>query len=221
MTVSRLYFGSNTADIIVLNNGLSLSLKQIKNQNRSSNGKVETINNYNFQNIQIDAVFTEANYRKLINWWSRARQGNVFRFALDSTKIGLAKLTGSADAGQDKINVIPISGFSVGDYCFIQAKDNDDEYEIVEIESISGSEITGADNLIYSYSMNDLFRQWRYWPGVISKNKEFNPLEIPGTGYYQYVFEFMETDIITPPAVWEDTDDVIWEDTDDVVWTDD
>ena len=75
----------------------------------------------------------------------------------------------------------------------IRAEDNDDEYEIIEVDSIvAGASMTVVDNLVYSYSANDIVRQWRFWPYLVSLNKEFNPVLIPGSDYYEYTFQFAE-----------------------------
>ena len=192
MTTYRITYNGNNVDINVRVDGLDFQLIQERSQHRSGSGKTETINQYGIQEISVRAIFAESVYRQLFGWWAWARQGQEFAFTMDSNKTGNTTLDAAAAAAQ---KVIPLTGtgdFSVGDYCLIRADDNDDEFEIIEIASISvGVSVTSVDNLINSYTSGDVFRHWRYWPDVVSLDKAFSPRFL-SPDYYEHTFKFAE-----------------------------
>ena len=187
----RIIFNNTNVDVLIDEDSLQTEYNQERSQKRSTSGKIQTINQHGIQEMRFSAVLTEALYRQLIAWWAWARQGKVWAFTMDSTKTGNTTLDDAAAAAQ---KVIPLTGtgdFSVGDYCLIRADDNDDEFEIVEIASISaGVSVTAVDNLVYSYTSGDIFRHWEYWPDVISLDDKFNPPKKGST--YRHVFKFAE-----------------------------
>ena len=189
----RIIYNSQTIDVSVAGDGLRRSLFQERSQNRAGSGNVKTVDQYGIQELGIKARFDFDTYRQLFAWWSWARQGKVFSFNLDSSKTGNTTLDGTAAAGQKTIPLTATGSFSVGDYCLIRAEDNDDEYEIIEIDSIvAGVSIDAVDDLIFNYLSGDTFRHWKYWPYVISLDKKFAPSRIPGTDYYKHTFRFAE-----------------------------
>ena len=187
----RISFNNVNVDVLIDEDSLQPEYIQERSQKRSGSGKIQTISQYGIQEMSFAAVLTEALYRQLIAWWAWARQGKVWAFAFDSTKTGNTTLDDAAAAAQ---KVVPLTGtgdFAVGDYCLIRAADNDDEFEIVEIDSISaGVSVTAVDNLVYSYTSGDVFRHWDYWPEVISLEDKFGPIRKGGT--YRHVFRFAE-----------------------------
>jgi len=187
----RIIFNNTNVDVLIDEDSLQTEYNQERSQKRSTSGKIQTINQHGIQEMRFSAVLTEALYRRLIAWWAWARQGKVWAFAFDSTKTGNTTLDDPAAAGQ---KVIPLTGtgdFSAEDYCLIRAADNDDEFEVVEIASISaGVSVTAVDNLVYSYTSGDIFRHWEYWPEVVSLEDKFGPLKKDGT--YRHVFRFAE-----------------------------
>lgn len=187
----RITFNSTNVDILIDNESLRTKYVQTRSQNRSGSGKIETINQYGIQEMEFAGILTESVYRQLIAWWSWARQGKVWAFAFDSGNTGNTTLDAAAAAAQKVIPVAATAAFAVGDYCLIRAEDSDDEYEIVEIASISaGVSITAVDNLIFSYASSDILRHWDYWPEVISLDDEFRP---PKEGSnYRHLFKFIE-----------------------------
>jgi len=190
MTI-RITYDSKNIDLLIGPEGLEPAFEQAKSSNRSISGKIETINFHGIQEMSFDAYFSESGYYDLVAWWSWARQGRVWSFTLDSLKTVNTTLDDSAAAGEKVIPLTATAGLSVDEVCFIRAEDNDDEFEIVEIASISaGVSITAKDNLKYSYSSNDTFRHLEYWPQVKSLDKRFLPAR-EGDGYH-HTFKFIE-----------------------------
>lgn len=193
----RITYNSVNIDLVMGKNGLRHIPKQKRYVNNSSSGKIETINMFGRWEYSFDCYFSQAVYYTLWAWWSWARQGKIWSFALDSANTGDTTLDGSAASGQ---KVIPLSGtaaFSVGDICLVKAVDADDEFELVEIDSISaGVSITTVSNLVYSYASSDVFRHKDYFPSVKSLNDSWLP-EYTGVKdvtkkYYRHTFQFVE-----------------------------
>jgi len=197
MGYPRITYNSVNIDLKMGRTGLMQLPKQEGSQNDSSSGKIETINLYGRWEYSFDAYFSRAVYYTLWAWWSWARQGKAWSFALDSAKLGSTTLDASAAAGQKVIPVAATTTFATNDVCLLKAMDNDDEFELIVIDSISaGVSVTAVSNLVYSYSSDDVLRYKDYFPSVISTNKSWLP-EYTGvtdtTGkYFRYTFEFVE-----------------------------
>jgi len=187
----RITFNNTSVDVLIDEDSLATEYVQERTQRRSSSGKIQTISQHGIQEMSFSAILTEAVYRSLVAWWAWARQGKVFAFAFDSTKTGNTALDDTAAAAQ---KVIPLTGtgdFTAGDYCLIRAADNDNEFEIVEIASISaGVSVTAVSNLVYDYASGDVFRHHDYWPDVVCLDDTFNPPKKGGTR--RHVFKFAE-----------------------------
>ena len=187
----RITFNNTNVDVLIDEESLEVEYIQERSQRRSTSGKIETVNQHGIQEMSFSAILTEALYRELVAWWAWARQGKAWSFAFDSTKTCNTTLDAAAAAAQ---KVIPLTGtgdFSVGDYCLIRADDNDDEFEIVEIASISaGVSVTAVANLVNSYTSGDVFRHWEYWPEVVSMDATFKAPKKESTR--RHVFKFVE-----------------------------
>lgn len=187
----RITFDSKTIDLLLGPDGLLTNYTQERKQARSGSGKIETINLHGLQEMAFQAHFTEAIYRDLVAWWSWARQGKPWAFSKDSGNTGNTTLDGAAAAGQTNVPLTATAGFSATDKCLIRAVDNDDEYEIVVISSVdTGVKIVASANLKWSYTSNDIFRHWDYWPSVVSMDEDFNPKR--DGDYYKHLFKFVE-----------------------------
>lgn len=173
----RITFNSVNIDLKVGRGGIETNLRQFRRQDRSSTGKTQTINQYGIQEVSVETCFEDPVYYSLWAWWAWARQGKPFAFAYDSDKIGNTTLDDAAPSGQKVIPLNSTSDFSEDDIGFIKAVDVDDEFEIVEIDSIiAGVSVTAKSNLVYSYASIDVFRHKEYWPNVISLDDYFNPV---------------------------------------------
>ena len=194
----RITYNSVNIDLTMGRTGLKQIPTQERNQNDSSSGKIETINLFGRWEYTFDAYFSRAVYYSLWAWWSWARQGKEWSFAIDSAKLGNTTLDAAAAAGQKVIPVTATTTFATGDVCLIKAVDNDDEFELITIDTISaGVSVTATTNLIYSYSSDDILRYKDYFPAVIATNKKWLP-EYTGVSnvtkkYYKYTFEFVES----------------------------
>lgn len=187
----RITYNSVNVDVLIGNEGLQTTYKQERKQNRASSGKIETINQYGMQELRFAAYFDEDTYRDLIAWWSWARQGKEWAFALDSANVGNTTLDDAAAAGQKNVPLTATAAFASGDYCLLRAADSDDEFEIVKVDSVdAGVKIVAIENLIYTYASADIFRHWDYWPSVISLDANFNPRK--NGAMFSHTFKFVE-----------------------------
>ena len=197
MADPRITYNSVNIDLKMGRTGLKQTPKQERFQNDASSGKIETINLFGRWEYSFDAYFSQAVYYTLWAWWSWARQGKEWSFALDSAKLGNTTLDAAAAAGQKVIPVTATTTFATGDVCLIKAVDNDDEFELITINTISaGVSVAAVSNLVYSYTSSDILRYKDYFPAVVISPKSFSP-EYTGvvstTGkYHRYTFEFIE-----------------------------
>jgi len=187
----RITYDTKTIDLLLGPESLLINYTQDRHQARSGSGKIETINLHGIQEMAFEAHFSETIYRDLVAWWSWARQGKSWAFAKDSDNVGNTTLDGAAAAGQKNVPLTATTYLTSGDVCLLRAVDNDDEYELVVIDSVdSGVKIVAVDNLKFSYTANDIFRHKDYWPDVVSLDTEFNPKR--DGDYYKHTFKFAE-----------------------------
>ena len=178
MGYPRITYNSVNIDLVMGKTGLKITPIQDRNVNESGSGKIETINLFGRFEYEFDCYFSQAVYHTLWAWWAWARQGKTWTFALDSAKTGNTTLDDTAASGQKVIPVTATTGFAADDYCLLRAVDNDDEFEIIKIASVSsGVSVTAESNLIYSYNSDDTLRHKGYFPSVVLSNnvKKFDP----------------------------------------------
>ncbi len=189
MTI-QITYDSRTIDLLIGAGGLQQIFKQERNQNNSGSGKIETINQFGRREYALDTYFLTAIYYDLVAWWSWVRQGKTWALAMDSGNVGDTTLDGAAAAAQKTVPLTATAAFSADDYCLIQAAD-DDEFEIVQIDSVSaGVSIAAVENLKFTYAVGDKFTHLNYFPEVISLDNSFNPKK--SGDYYSHTFKFVE-----------------------------
>lgn len=194
---ARITYNSINVDLTVGMAGLKKIPTQKKSTNESGSGKIETINQFGRFEYTFDGYFTRQLYYDLWAWWSWARQGKTWSFALDSANVANTTLDGAAAAAQKTVPLTATTSLTAGDFGLIRNIRSDDEFEVVEINTVSaGVSVAVVDNLKYTYAATDTFRHLDYFPSVISLDKDFNP---PVTGvkdvtakYYHHTFKFVE-----------------------------
>ena len=193
----RITYNSVNIDLVMGRNGLRHIPKQKQYKNDSSSGKIETINLFGRFEYSFDCYFARSVYYTLWAWWSWARQGKSFTFALDSARVGDTTLDDTAAAGQKVIPVAATAAFTAGEVCLLKAIDSDDEFELITVDTISaGVSITSTTNLVYSYAAADVCRYKDYFPSVKLIRDSWLP-EYTGVTdvtkkYYRYTFNFVE-----------------------------
>jgi len=187
----RITYNSVNIDLNIGPAALDRRWIQKRFDTQALNGKMRFTSLGGYELMEFESYFDADVYRELMAWWAWARHGREWAFAMDSAAAASTTLDGTASSGQKVIPVTSTSGFSVGDFCLIRATDNDDEFEMIEINSISaGVSVTAVENLIYSYSADDFFRHWDYWPAVVTQDDEFHP-DRSGS-IYKNTFKFIE-----------------------------
>jgi len=173
MADPRITFDSNNIDLKLGTGGVQINYTHEGYDNVAGSGIIESINLYGIINITVDAFFSEATYRNLVAWFSWARQGKTFSFAYDSDKTASTTLDAAAAAGQKNVPLTATTGISAGDFLFIKADDNDDEYEVFEVDSVdTGVKVVSTTNLIYTYASADICRHEKYWSSLILPKNE-------------------------------------------------
>ena len=173
--------------------GLRITHTEKYSQNRSGSGIIEHISQYGLLEYECDFYLTEQNYRHMMAWWAWARQGRVFTFTNTIGKTGNTTLDAAAAADQKVIPVTSTTGFAPGDQCLIRAVDNDFEFEIIQISSISaGVSVTAEDNLFHSYTSTDTFRHWDYVPSCKVLSADWKPVRPHHNVNYRASIRFAE-----------------------------
>lgn len=191
MTI-RLTYNSTNIDLVKIGpKALKLRHAQDRDVKFSGSGKNQTTNRYGAFHGYFDARFQDAAYDALWGWWSWARQGKEWAFAMDSGNVLNTTLNGAAAAAQADVTVDSVSTLAVGDKILIRAEDEDNEFERKEVQSISSLTITMTTNLVHSYSDEDTLRHFEYFPAVITIDDEFEP-EQDGD-WWSWTFHFMES----------------------------
>lgn len=193
----RITYNSINIDLVTGKTGLSIIPTQERMENNSASGKIETINLYGRFTYEFDSYFARSVYYDLWAWWSWARQGKTWSFALDSADVGSTTLDGAAAAAQKTIPLTATAAFSVGDICLIRAADADDEFELIEIDTINaGVSVDAVENLNYTYASGDTFTHKDYFASVVTTERNFRPqytgVKDATSRYYKHTFKFVE-----------------------------
>ena len=177
MTI-QLTFNSVNITLKTGENGLRVRHVQEGSLDFSGSGKYRAVPRYGIMEGRFSAYFQDAVYYDLWAWWSWARQGKTWAFAMDSGDVLNTTLDGAAAAAQKTIPVASTTGLEAGDKCLIRAEDADDEFEVVEIDTIDdGVSVDVVENLIFSYDSDDVFRHFEYFPSVLSLDTFFDPVK--------------------------------------------
>jgi hypothetical protein len=192
------YDTDNNIDFKIRPSGEMITSRHERNINRAGSGLPEFINLYGDTLIEVDAFFDESTYRDLMTFfWSWARNGKYFSFAVDNTDTVLTTLDSDAAADQAVIPLTSTTGLSTGDVCII-IDISSGKREIVVIDSISaGVSVTADADLKFSFSSGDIFRHFNYFPYVYLDDTDFNPqrtgvLDTTSQLYRTYRFKFVE-----------------------------
>jgi len=187
----RITYNSINIDVEVGQGSLKSISQQVFNQNRSGSGKIETISQYGIEVLTFDAYFDFDTYRALYGWWwTWARDGQKWSFAMDSSNTVDTTLDAAAASAQKVIPLTTTTGLTAGDYAIIKTAANDSR-ELVEIDTISaGISVTAVDNLVGSYASGDSLTHFEYYPSCINTKTDFDVVQAGTT--YSYQFEFVE-----------------------------
>lgn len=174
--IVTIVYNSHAISMPIGRTGLLTGYTQEYKQNKSGSGKIEQINLYGMLELSVDMYLDADTYRKMVGWWSWARQGKTWALSLDNANICNTLLDDSAAAGQNVIPLTSTSRLAAGDYCWIRAVDNDDEFELVKVAGVTdGVSIDAENDLVFSYSSGDIFRHRDYFPSCINLDNEFRP----------------------------------------------
>lgn len=192
----RISYNGRNIDLIEGRAGFEMTHSQEKNENVSGSGKIETINLYGKYSVSCDCYFSRQTYRDLMAWWSWARQGKVFSFAESSVKVGNAVINAACASATTSLHLSTSTSFTVGDFLFVQAKD--DEFEFVRVNSTSATGVGTTAALKYSYTSSDIVRHWNYFPSLIADMSDFRPVRTGAFStseerYYRQTFKFKES----------------------------
>ncbi|MCK9326035.1 MAG: hypothetical protein M0P69_11145 [Bacteroidales bacterium] len=186
----RIVYDGKQIELMIGPDGLQVVQKQERGQSFSGSGKIRTLSQYGIQEYIFDAYFQDTIYYDLIAWWSWARQGKGWSFAMDSSKAASTTLDGTAASGQKVIPLTATAGLAAGDICLV-ATAADDAFEVVEVGSVSaGVSVTAKADLKFTHAAGDTLRHLDYFPSVVSTDTEFNPDR--SGDWWRHTFNFVE-----------------------------
>lgn len=192
MAQGKILFDS-TKDLDLPNIGTFIKTpSQERYENFSASNQYEAITLREWDEVSITARnLTETEMRNAFNWWSWARLGNRFSFALISTQNSSCKLDAAASSDQTTISLSTAMNLAANDWCIIKGSTIDD-YEVFQISSIDGSDnLTATTNLRHSYATSAVVRNVDFWPNMICKNRSF-PMEKTLAGHYNLAIDMVE-----------------------------
>jgi len=194
MALAKIVYNSKTVNFGIKPDSLRLNMSEDMSQRQTGSGKTVTSARFHAIEFDVNCIGTESQMYDLIGWWSWARQGKTFSFAVDGDEVSDTDLSSAASSGQKDLLVDSVSGFSVGDLVLVRAEDNDDEFEVIEIDSITAdpATLTATENLVFSYSIDDTVRHLFYLPSAVATMKKFSPRRMANTSYYSFSLSVRE-----------------------------
>lgn len=110
-------------------------------------------------------AFSDATWRNALwAWWSWARQGKVFGFALDNTKTSDTLVSSNAYSGDLTIAVADTFGFVAGDTIRLRSADRVDD-ELVTVTSVGSGSLTVSE-FRNDYPAGSSVRHFGYYPSL-------------------------------------------------------
>jgi hypothetical protein len=133
--------------------------------------------------IQLSRFQDIAFWDALPAWWSWAREGNPWAFAMDSADVVDKTMTGAAAAGQKDIPFTDTSSIVAGRKYWVRQATGHRE-EIVQVDTVTTNvKVTCLANLKFSYATGDVFRSRDYFPKVVSPPAPTPFEELAGVTY--------------------------------------
>ena len=176
-------------------NAFTKTMNEERHDNFSASRKHEAIHVGSWDEITVSLkTLINTEMHTFYDWWSWARLGNVFTFALDSGLNSSTTLDAGAAAAQTTVPLTATTGLAEDDYCLIkEAEAAGDDYEIVKIATVNtGVSIVTAANLRNTYASGDIFRNIDYWPTVVVKETSLPlPTIAPGK-HWSFTRTFIE-----------------------------
>lgn len=132
------------------------------------------VSHYDELNVGFDN-FEDAQFAAdVVAFWSWARRGNQYAFALDTADMVDLDLSGAAAAGQKDIPLADTSSVVVGRRYRLREEVGGEE-EIVQVASVTVNvKAVAVNNLKFSYSTGDQFRSPDYFPKMISMDSDLD-----------------------------------------------
>jgi hypothetical protein len=144
-----------------------------------SSGRVSAVgvrSSFDEVRAQLSNFEDEQFARDLEAWWSWARRGNQYAFALDPADVVDLALSGSAPPGQKDIPLANTSSVVVGRRYRLREVAGDEE-EVFQVASVTTNvKAVAQNNLKFGYLAGDVFRSLDYFPKVVSGDNDI-PLE--------------------------------------------
>ena len=183
MANAQIKYDSSAKTLLIPNiNSFRKTMNQERYDDFSASGKAQHINIRQWDEITITAAQLEKKeVYKLYEWWSFAREGNTFSFALYSSQDAITVLSSGASAGQTVIKTTGTDGFAINDWVYMN-QSTGERSEVIQLSSITANvSVKATTNLKYSYTTGDNLRHIDYWRTVSVKDDRLSiPANAPG-----------------------------------------
>ncbi len=154
----------------------ALDVKRItrREDTEAISGKQQTVL-FNSRDRGVIAIneITEDQRHQFLAWWAWAQRGFTYSVAIDVDNVYNGELQAAVAPGATVLSVDDAAGASAGSWMQLRRTDNLNGEE-VQILSISGTNITLTNPLIFEYRLSDTLRSIRYWPFVRAIDKSKN-----------------------------------------------
>jgi len=153
--------------------------------NTADGGVSETVRSGIWDEVEIivERFGTSAFYEAFQAFWSHASNGDQFSFALDSARTVNTTLVNAESAGATVIELALTTGIIVNGLYIMESADLQ-KREVVQVASISaGVSVTLAAGTKFAYSAADTFRDWKFWPKLVTTDDASPFIEGPGLSF--------------------------------------
>jgi hypothetical protein len=153
--------------------------------NTADGGVSETVRSGIWDELTIDVEMfnSSAFFDSLQAFWAWASRGKQFSFAFDNGRTVNTTLVNNESAGATVIELAGTTGIIVNGKYVMTSADLLNR-EVVTVQSISaGVSVTLVAGIKFAYSAADGFRDWYYWPKLVTTDDSDPMHEMPGLLY--------------------------------------
>jgi hypothetical protein len=187
----RIIYDGNNIDVLIDGNSLRVTPEAENFVNRSSSGKIETVNLYRLDTYSFEGVCKADAERQLYtffhSWFS---QGKTWAFAMDKNKTASTTLDDAAAADQKTIPLTSTTGIKAGDTMILIPAAGTHREKIKVGKVNAGVSVVACDDLLFAYASGDACRYHEYFPTVKNTDKRFTVTQ--DGKYFFFTLNFIE-----------------------------
>jgi len=187
----RIIYDSNNIDVLIDDASLQVTPTAEGSANRSSSGKIETVNLYQLDSYRFQGICKADEERKLYTFFhSWYCLGKSWSFAMDKGRTASTTLDGSAAADQQTVPLTATTGIKAGDTMILTPAAGTHREKIKVGKINTGVSVVAVDDLLFAYASGDACRYHEYFPAVKNLDKKFSVTQ--DGNYYFFALNFIE-----------------------------